>query len=382
MNDIKYDNPFQSPTTPSVSAGEAEPEIVAAGTLSVDDISTALHTIHSYWPSPLAWFGFAITVMMGLLGAFDSILIPCLTIGVPLIGYAAFVVISRQLAYQSPAWQSLFQRFGDAPQPLRIRMAPYYLEINSPSLSAILTWNRIIDIFNAPRELILVFEPQFLLPIPAHFFECEADFIAAGRMAYDKHMDHSRRDLELLIPKGAIPSLATANPPADAVVGLGRPTWPEFYATATQLMWPKPGTWFQIGSLLMASHLGALAFLEPKTNVLHSGAVFFLAIFGLIALFVAARKYYVIAKQFRQQSRSEQTQWIVTADQLRIATSSLALTFPWTYVSRIDARKDCLLFVFQRFYTVSLAKRYFSSDEDWRQVVAWAVEAKRQLQER
>ncbi|MCC9607543.1 hypothetical protein LOC68_12215 [Blastopirellula sp. JC732] len=361
------DNPFQSPMAPQASFSQSSQDISAQGRLDAKGVDLAFQAVHSIWPSAASWLGVGLLFMLGLPLLGKSLVLGLLLMALPSTIYVASVATTRYFAYRHPAWQSILQRVSDSPETQRFQINPEFLKIESPSYSVYVWWSQVVSAVADSNVIVLKLASGRLIPLPIYFFSSDDEFHTVKKLA------RSPRRYSNRTAQASVPPLEIAAPPPEAIIGRGTPKWREFYAGKSRLDLAPPHIWLLISAILLGV-AAAVPFIQMDRaiDLRWMGVSIVASSFTILITLDSIIRLTQLYSEYRRQIRFANTEWIVTADEVRYVSPECSEAFSWQHLSRSLIRRDNMIILFQRNYALSLARRYFATDADWEQVVAWS----------
>ncbi|MCC9607541.1 YcxB family protein [Blastopirellula sp. JC732] len=364
------ENPFQSPADIPNPLGEEEP-LVAEGILTAADLHAAYRLL-TFNPNMLAILLTGCVIGALLLGtihpelfrmewvAFHTITIAALTLGTLSSLYFVF-----------PYWRRMRRQLLASPERQRLTLTAAGIRLESAGTVVNIPWSQIQRVRASRRVLFLQTSTGRMIFAPAHFFESETDY----RVARRKIADGMR--FAASAPAWTPLEVDAAAPVGDdAIVAEGENSWRDLLLCYWHLLWLPILLLLPIISLLAAGGFCLLVltlFLLEPHPALPALILLHLAIPALL-LWLAAVYYRTIRRQYQSQVAGIHRKWTITKESLEETTPHEKTEYRWSDVTKLVEYDDRLLMIQNRRDAHCLPRRFFASDDDWRQVLAWARE--------
>ncbi|PQO48089.1 YcxB family protein [Blastopirellula marina] len=361
------DNPFQSPSAEQVLSAPAGKAILAEGTFTQRDLKATYRALVYGWRSILILCGVSLLVFSSLFGQLRGNYWIALAIIYPLFCLLPLAALFEGLFYLQTYWRTQNAELAKEPEQQRIAIREEGIDFVSKRLKAQLPWTRFARMQAKRRILVLILKPFGFISLPAHFFESRDAFLAAR----DLIAQRIGRAAEVASDAIDAEDYVEAEIPG-AITAAGTLTKSEYYWT----------NWIMIRRGLLTTTVvggGLLAFSIFLTfDLLASGQASRLPI---IVMFVIAaflfslrwiRHFFNLRRTYRDVTSKARVRWTISADNLAATSETFTFNLQWDEVTRTIFRDDMLILVYQRTQAFALPRRYFASDDDWRQVNQWA----------
>lgn len=363
MSEAEVVNPFQSPTAGQSLTAPAGKAIVAEGLFTQRDLKATYRALTYSWRTFWILIVVSLLVFSSLFGQLRGNYWFALAAIYPLFCLLPLAAMFEGLFYLQSYWRTQNAELAKEPEPQRVAISQQGLDFTSKRLKAQIPWTRFARLQTRRRILVLVLKPFGFISLPAHFFDSRDSFLAA-------------RDL-IARQIGRVPDVAEPDPDAEdyveaeipgAIAAAGTMTAREFYWTN----WLMIRRGILITAVVVLGLLGfsLFVFLDRGISAAPITAMFLIAAFLFSLRWL--RHFFNLRRTYRDVTSKTRTRWMITADDLAATSATFTLNLRWDDVTRTIVRDDLLILVYQRTQAFALPRRYFASDEDWRQVIQWA----------
>ncbi|UUO05955.1 hypothetical protein M4951_21630 [Blastopirellula sp. J2-11] len=375
MNSPASDNPFQSPAAPSGPVSNEE-AIVAEGIFSSADwdnsylltlfnrgtVKFLLLTI--LLPSILFLFITGTTLGKIILMLILMLILLCLLV----VAMSALVGLSYWCNTQ---WRTTRRRLAENPEPRQITISSAGIRVETPTGTQQYRWSEFSGLASNQKVIVLTLRIGVIVMTPSHFFESKAAYQAALRNI-SAYMLSAAPDNRHETAVAAIDSVP--NDEDGAIVGSGELSWQEAKNSYWHIAWKSLLVYLVL--FVTASGIGLTIAIQawfrsepflftPETAVWSAAA-------GSIA-WISWQSFRTLRNWYRDQVVGVIERWTITDIDLTCTSPRERMKYRWNEMTKTYVQPERIILIHRQFGAIQLPRRFFASDEDWRQVVDWAA---------
>lgn len=367
MRSSRPENPFSSPSQVDETTAPMTRKIVAEGTLTPQDLKNVHRAMNPYFWGFYAAFLLVLTIVYIGLASDATLQVKWLKVtiflGSPIL---LLLLLSKTSYYWASSWRMRRAELRNKTAPQRIQLDERGIHLEADQSDLFLPWDR-GHRFHAGRDLLVVFlKPHGWIALPAHFFDSRDEFLAAKNFIQELF----RRTGPPASVKPPLNQESRHSATPGAVVASGVLTEKEYFQThwvafRNRLL----KTVAPIGVIAVPIVIVCSAFAdESSKTILPLFAIFVLA--GCVAL-IGLMNYIELQQRYRDSLLQPSTVWNINLTGISISPSFNPDRLLWNELDRITIHDHRLTFHYKQ-HLLLLPRRFFASDEDWRQVIEWA----------
>ncbi|EAQ82547.1 YcxB family protein [Blastopirellula marina] len=381
MNHPASDNPFQSPPAPPSDMLPTDEVITVEGVLSPKDLAAAykLYCINGRtigWMVAVTIAGFFL-YRAAKLEVWGMLLLLILASSITIFWLGMY-----WLSYfLNPFWRAKRLLLQEVPQRSQIVFSESGVQFDSSAKTVLYVWSQFSQLLAGRKMLVLILKTGELLMIPSHFSTSEADFRQmrkkiAARLSLSE-------DFDAKISPDDQKEISFATSDSGEIAGEGYLQPNEYFIAQRQVFQNQflltvsfgvaacgAGAYFLWVAFFVLPYQGVGIFNpQPETSVVGAGVSFLLAI---ASFFLLRHRIGQSRRVYQDEFCGRLIRWLFNEQSLTCRTNHSRQTYDWKNITGAIEKGNQLILIHLNHHPLSLPRRFFASDEDWRQVVEWA----------